>query len=108
MHDVAEKLEVGVLHFCSVTSIDEGAKSIHFEPHLVPYRGCKVIIEEAETRLESGSKLCFRKDRDLLILPSDCFFFLANSGNCMQSRKTTSEYPLQKYESIEFFGAVSH
>ena len=108
MHDVAERLEVGVLNFRSVTTIDEGAISVDFEPLLVPYRGCKLVVEEAETRLESGLKLYFQNGQDLLILPADFPLFLAVSGSCIQDRYTTSEYPLKDYEAVELFSAVSH
>jgi hypothetical protein len=108
MHDVAFRLEVGALNFRSVTAIDENAISMDFDPPLVPSRGCKLLIEEAETRLESGLKLYFHNGQDLLILPAGFPLSLAVSGSCMQDRNTTSEYPLEDYESVEIFSAVSH
>jgi hypothetical protein len=108
MHDVAERLEVGVLNFRSVTDLDEDAISVDFRPQLVPYRGCKLVVEEAETRLESGLKLYFQNGQDLLILPAAFPLHLAVSGSCIQDRNTTSEYPIENYEAVELFSTVSH
>jgi len=108
MHDVAERLEVGVLKIRSVEAISETSRVFDFEPTLIPEAGYKLVIQEAGTTLESGLKLCFESGSDLVILPADFPFFLAVCGNCLPQMQTVPEYNLEAYQAVQIFGATVH
>ncbi len=108
MHDVAEKLEVGVMNFTSVEVIDQTSRVFDFDPSLKVKAGYKLLLREVEIALESGLKLEFEAGTELIVCPAAFPCFLAISGNCLPEIRTVPEYKSEAYEAIPMFGAVTH
>ena len=108
MHDVAERLEVGVLHFEKISTLDSHAKVFDFDPQLRPHHGVTMIIREAGISLESGVKLFFQNGQELLVLPADFPCALAVSGSCLPGINSTPEYKVEDYEPVALFSDSLH
>jgi hypothetical protein len=108
MHDVAEKLEVGFLNFKHVCAADVNTRSIRFESGLEPVFAQCLTIREREVTIESGLRMGFSNQTQLIVVPADFPCFLSVTGDLISSNLTRSEYPLDQYSSVGLFGAAVH
>lgn len=101
MHDVAQRKEIGIMQFESVSSGKNGEVTIeiprHFEGRIA---ASKLVIEESGTIAESGVVLHGSDGREIVIVPADFPCFLAIKGLPLDSHTSKPEYPLQQYHRV--------
>jgi len=106
MHDVAERLEIGVLSFASVSAGNVNEIISEFPRPLAPKQVWKLLIEKNGTVLESGVRFLFADACELVILPADFPFFLSILGNCVPVTNPRPEYDLDEYQQVKIFDSA--
>jgi hypothetical protein len=101
MHDLAERIEVGILRFETVLTAykDEqlGDASGAFNAEL---KALKMEITESGTIAESGFILRTVEGLELLVLASASPYFLWTSGVFTMREEFKPEYPLKNYQIV--------
>lgn len=106
MHDVAERMEVGVLNFEKASTSaqrDLTEETIDLDPafqHLLSIS--KLIIEEAGTEAESGVVIKAKSGEFLLFVASGAPCFLEIQGVELKSVHGGPEYPIECYRREAF------
>jgi hypothetical protein len=103
MHDVAERVEVGVLSFELASQTTEGEYLIRFDQILTPYLVSKLIILESGKVLESGLVLRFVDGQEFLVVPSDfpCCLTVKTKGIDLPKTLPNTEYSLDRYDAFD-------
>jgi hypothetical protein len=103
MHDVAERREVGVLHFSHVLAPASNASLMDVTPTLNrDLRVSKLIIDESGTSAESGVILKGDDGDEMIIVAGVKPYCLAISGFPSAPSKFEPEYPLDRYARVPF------
>lgn len=104
MHDVADRMEVGVLSFNLVPASSKEEKLIklpaNFGSTLRPF---KMLIKESGKRAESGLILRDTADKELLIVASEAPCYLYIRGTLPMQPAPEShrpEYPISEYKIV--------
>jgi hypothetical protein len=97
MHDVAEKLEVGILTFEKSRGGIAGEVFFDCQGSLRVTAAWKLTIQEAGLLLESGLRFAFSNGKELVLVPADFPCFLSVQGSLTQNINPVSEYPLGDY-----------
>ena len=96
MHDVAPRIEIGVLSFIQGQAPPNGAKVIDFGP---AFRGdinvSKLVIEESGTTAESG--VILQGGSEELTVVAGAFPYTLAVGGVVTSLRFEPEYPLDRY-----------
>jgi hypothetical protein len=105
MHDLAIKVEVGVLSFEVAHEMEDGEHLIPFASVLTPSKISKLLISESGKVIESGLGLQFSPEQEILVLPSDfpCFLALRVKGINLPHTLPNLEYQLERYEVSAIF-----
>jgi hypothetical protein len=101
MHDVAERLEVGVLDFTLTTQRSQDEEDVLI-PGLLngPISVSKLVITESGTQAESGLVLTPVNGEQIIVLASVYPYGVAIKGLVHQFNKFDPEYPLIDYTEI--------
>jgi hypothetical protein len=99
MHDITERVEVGVLTF-NPTSIAEGTGTIIELPRSFAdgITVSKLTIHEGEVSAESGIILKANNNEELVVVAGAYPYSLAISGAVTLLRKFDPEYPMDAYD----------
>ena len=103
MHDVAERVEVGVLSFELASQTTEGEYLVRFDQVLTPYLVSKLIVLESGKVLESGLVLRFVDGQEFLVVPSDfpCCLAVKTKGMDLPKTLPNTEYSLDRYDAFD-------
>jgi hypothetical protein len=103
MHDVAERVEVGVLSFELTSQTAEGEQLVQFDHLLTPYLVSKLTVLESGKVLESGLDLRFSDGQEFLVVPSDfpCFLAVKAKGIDLPKTLPNTEYSLDRYDALD-------
>jgi hypothetical protein len=101
MHDVAERIEIGVLDFSLVMKPSSGETTLDMGFDLDQGLSVsKLLINESGTTVESGVALSAAEDIEIIIVPRDYPCFLAIRGLPITPDIFNPEYPLDQYKRI--------
>ncbi len=101
MHDVAERREIGVLHFSFVTdTFEEESFDLNgaFQQTITP---AKLVIQESGTEGESGIVLKAHNGHELVIVASSFPYFLYVGGVHGLKQSVVPEYSLDEYRRCD-------
>jgi hypothetical protein len=102
MHDLAERIEVGVLSFELVNTPFDGEIFADLnEAFLGSLSVSKLVLHESGKIIESGMRIQ-SIDGEILILPSSFPCNLAVRGAFSEPHIFKPEYPLDRYQVIPF------
>ncbi|HEY3769317.1 MAG TPA: hypothetical protein VGN44_11650 [Candidatus Angelobacter sp.] len=105
MHDLAERLEVGVLCFDLVFAPAHGEKIVDLDStFLQPLRVSKLVLSELGKSVESGLLIQSNGGEEILIVASAFPCFLAIRGVLSLPHIFEPEYPLNRYQIIPVLG----
>jgi hypothetical protein len=105
MHDLAERLEVGVLCFDLVSAPAHDEKIVDLDStFLQPLRVSKLVLSELGKSVESGLLIQSIGGEEILIVASAFPCFLAVRGVLSLYRIFDPEYPLNRYQVIPVTG----
>ncbi len=101
MHDVAERKEVGVLQFRSVSSPKDSETVVDVPSAFNgPLRAFKLVIKESGVIAESGIVLKGSDGSQIVVVPAAFPHLLAIQGLLPASYSFDPEYPLDQYSQI--------
>lgn len=103
MHDLGERIEVGVLRFDLVSTPNPDEKSLDLDHSFKqPHIAKKMVITESGSRAESGLLLRSISGSEILIVASSHPYQLAVKGVLSAPHMFEPEYPLERYEFEPF------
>lgn len=105
MHDLAERIEVGVLSFDLVSAPVDGEKIVNLEPpFLQPLHFSKLVLNESGKNVESGLLIRSNGGGEILIVASSYPYYIAVHGVLSLPHIFEPEYPLNRYQVIPIIG----
>jgi hypothetical protein len=102
MHDIAERVEIGVLNFAYVQTVRKSevtAEAWAFKDEIAVY---KLVIHELGTSAESGIALVAPTGEEIVILPNAFPYNLTVKGVPSLGFAFTPENSLDNYERVPF------
>lgn len=103
MHDLGERIEVGVLDFSLVQSLDMGEQVFELPASFSgPIKPAKLVIMEAGVDVESGVVLESIDGQQLIVTAGANPYTLAVKGIVAVPNTFEPEYPLNEYSTFPF------
>jgi hypothetical protein len=102
MHDLAERVEVGVLEFSMVGAAEEGEMSTILPTSFIGHlRVTKLVISESGTTAESGIVLKAGDGQEIIITAGAYPYTLAVKGIFSSPHAFEPEYPIEAYKRVD-------
>ncbi len=98
MHDIAERLEVGVLSFSPISTHTDAAQFANAPASFKSnFEVFKMVIDESDTTAESGLVIRAVDGHELIVVASASPCYLWTSGVFVMENNHIPEYPLDQY-----------
>ena len=102
MHDIAERFEVGVLNFVSVTRPADDEAIVELPSSFRgPIKVSKLVVNEEGISADSGLLLEAGDGQQIVIVAAAFPFSLFTAGVLPTSDRSDPEYPLSDYQRID-------